>query len=230
MEAIILAGGLGTRLRSVVSDLPKPMAPINNKPFLAYLIQYWASQGITRFVLSVGYKYQSIKDYFGESFQDVIIDYAIEESPMGTGGGLLNACKKLTGNDMTLVLNGDTFFAIPLSSLLEHHKNNQAYLTIAASQAINTRYNNLILGENDKINKIANDQSNEFVLVNGGVYLFETSQLICRVRDFLAPCSLENDLLPSWVETERVYAYLSNKYFIDIGIPADYLKVCNGLM
>ena len=93
--AVILAGGLGTRLRSVISDLPKPMAPINGRPFLEYLICYWIGQGINHFVLSVGYLHQAIIGYFGNQFKGACIDYVIEESPLGTGGGLLLASKKV---------------------------------------------------------------------------------------------------------------------------------------
>jgi len=95
MEAIILAGGLGTRLRSAVPSLPKPMAPIKGKPFLGYLFDYWLHQGIKHFILSVGYKYEVIHERFGTKYKDADVSYAIENEPLGTGGGLLLALNSL---------------------------------------------------------------------------------------------------------------------------------------
>ena len=96
--AIILAGGLGTRLREAVPDLPKPMAPVNGRPFLEYLIDYWIEQGVKRFVMSVGYLHQDIVRHFGYRYRGVEIDYSVEESPLGTGGALLLASSKLKSN------------------------------------------------------------------------------------------------------------------------------------
>ena len=93
-SAVILAGGLGKRLRSAVPDLPKPMAPINGRPFLEHQMRYWIAQGINHFVLSVGYRYKMIIDYFGAQFEGVSLEYVIEEAPLGTGGGLVLASKK----------------------------------------------------------------------------------------------------------------------------------------
>ena len=110
--AIILAGGLGTRLREAVPNLPKPMVPIHNRPFLEHQMDYWIEQGITRFILSVGYLKDIIISHFGNSYKSVSIDYAIETSPLGTGGALLLAAKNL--NETFLVLNGDTFIEVSL--------------------------------------------------------------------------------------------------------------------
>src|SRR5690349_16571222 len=103
MTAIILAGGLGTRLRSVVADVPKPMAPIAGRPFLAYQIEYWIAQGVQRFILSVGYKHEIIMDYFGDRYQGAEIEYAIELLPLGTGGGFLQATKKINSTEPFLL-------------------------------------------------------------------------------------------------------------------------------
>ena len=106
--AIILAGGLGARLNNTVPNLPKPMAPINNRPFLEHQMDYWIGQGINRFILSVGYLKDLIIDHFGDKYKKASIEYAIEHKPLGTGGGLLLAAKNIT--EPFLVLNGDTFF------------------------------------------------------------------------------------------------------------------------
>ena len=113
MEAIVLAGGLGTRLRSVVSELPKPMAPVGDKPFLEYILKYLKKNGIDKVVLSVGYKWETIKEYFGDSFEDIELVYSIENEPLGTGGAIKQAMEYVSDVNVFIV-NGDTFFDIDL--------------------------------------------------------------------------------------------------------------------
>ena len=110
-SAVILAGGLGTRLRSAVPDLPKPMAPIGGRPFLEYQLDYWIVQGISRFVLSVGYRHEAIMQHLGTRYKGIELEYAIEKRPLGTGGGLLLAAEKASRGGPFLLLNGDTYFA-----------------------------------------------------------------------------------------------------------------------
>ena len=112
--AIILAGGLGTRLRSAVPDLPKPMAPIAGRPFLAHQMDHWIGQGVSRFVLSVGYRHEAISSHFGRRFHGAAIDYVVETSPLGTGGAVKLATAGLPRDEYTLLLNGDTYFDVPL--------------------------------------------------------------------------------------------------------------------
>ena len=117
--AIILAGGLGTRLRSVIPDLPKPMAPICGRPFIEYQLEYWIKQGINKFILSVGYKNKVISGYFGDNYKGVEIDYVIENEPLGTGGAFLLASERIANNESFLLLNGDTYFDVDLDKLKE---------------------------------------------------------------------------------------------------------------
>jgi D-glycero-alpha-D-manno-heptose 1-phosphate guanylyltransferase len=125
-SAIILAGGLGTRLRSAVPDLPKPMAPIAGRPFLAYQLDYWIRQGVDRFVLSVGYRHESIMAYFGAAYRGIAVDYSVEQTPLGTGGGLLLALERLDGGQRPfLLLNGDTYFEVDLATLSAFHDCNK---------------------------------------------------------------------------------------------------------
>src|SRR5262245_49936719 len=121
MQAIVLAGGLGTRLRATIGDIPKPLAPVRGRPFLEYLLAYWIGQGVTSFILSVGYRSEMITGHFGASFRGAAIDYAVEDRPLGTGGGLLLATTRLAADDPFLVLNGDTYFEVPLAALLKFH-------------------------------------------------------------------------------------------------------------
>ena len=128
-EAIILAGGLGTRLKSVLEGIPKPMALIAEKPFLEYLLKYLQSYGIEHVILSVGYNWEIISDYFGSKYTSMEISYAIEDEPMGTGGGIRLALEKVKG-EHTFILNGDTFFKVNLRDLSEFHFAHQADMSM----------------------------------------------------------------------------------------------------
>src|SRR5688500_18404054 len=129
-EAIVLAGGLGTRLREAVPDLPKCMAPVNGKPFLHYLLAYYQQQGIERFLLSVGYKHELVSDYFANSSHDFNLTYVVENEPLGTGGGIQLAMPEVSGKNV-LVLNGDTFFKIDLKKFSAFHNTEGAECSLA---------------------------------------------------------------------------------------------------
>ena len=120
-EAIILAGGMGTRLKGIISDMPKPLAPINGIPFLTYLIKFLKQEGIKHIVLSVGYRWEMIKEIYGDMFEGIDISYAIEEEPLGTGGGIALALRKTTKEDI-LILNGDSFIDFDLKTFYDFHK------------------------------------------------------------------------------------------------------------
>jgi D-glycero-alpha-D-manno-heptose 1-phosphate guanylyltransferase len=225
VEAIILAGGLGTRLRSAVPNLPKPMAPINGKPFLEYLLDYWLQQGIKRFILSVGYKGEVIREQFGTKYKDVDLNYAIEKEPLGTGGGLLLSIKQLKSQKPFLLLNGDTFFAVNLKNLFKHHNDCNSDITLSLVKIPNNkRYSAILLNKYGLINSIERRiESSKEDLSNGGVYvmkknLFEECKLTSKKK-----CSLENNLIPDLLsQKRRVSGFVSSAKFIDIGVPSDY--------
>lgn len=214
MEAIILAGGFGTRLRSVCSDRPKPMAEIQGKPFIEYLLEYWKRQGVVHFIFSVGYLHQIIICYFGMDYQGIPIDYAIENEPLGTGGGLLQSIPFLRHPDSPfLVLNGDTFFDVPLITFF--HKGE---VTLALYQIEkNARYHGVILEEDGLIKNI-NDLNSK--LINGGCYLFNKKALAGFRQK--GPLSLEKEILPILISQGDCYGQMFDGSFIDIGIPEDY--------
>jgi len=214
MEAIILAGGFGTRLRSVCSDRPKPMAEVQEKPFLEHLLQYWKNQGVSHFILSVGYLHSVIINYFGKEYQGIPIDYAIENEPLGTGGGLLKALPYLHHPESTfLVLNGDTFFEVPLATFA--HKG-EATLALYKIEK-NTRYHGVTL---DNFSKIQNFNDPSSLLINGGCYLFDKKSLAQFQQK--EPLSLEKEILPILMSQGTCYGQLFDGFFIDIGIPEDY--------
>jgi len=222
-EAVFLAGGFGTRLQSVVKDVPKPMADINGKPFLHYLILFYKKQGIKHVVLSVGYLHEVVQDYFGNSYQGVKISYAIEDSPLGTGGAIKKSLK-LTQSNEVFVVNGDTMFAVNLKEIATFHfKNNSDFTLVAREVEDVSRYGNVVLGGNKRILGFfeKNDKSGKGY-INGGVYLINKSYL--NHFSFPEKFSIEKDFFEKYYQEGSFYGKPCHNYFIDIGIPEDYLK------
>lgn len=225
--AIVLAGGLGTRLREAVPDLPKPMAPINGRPFLEHQLDYWIDQGIKRFVLSVGYRRDAITSHFGASYRDATIEYAIEESPLGTGGGLLLAAAFVDRKRPCLVVNGDTFFEVSLVELESFHHRKGSDWTIAMFRTAESgRYMGLQVAHDGRIESMRSGLPGEAeVLSNGGVYLIGADILADCGFAVGTPASLENDILAALRDRgAKIFGYECAGRFIDIGIPHDYFR------
>lgn len=225
-EAIILAGGKGTRLQPVVSDLPKPMAPIGDIPFLEYLLNYLESYKIEHVILSVGYKWEVIQDYFGDKFKSIKISYAVEKEALGTGGGIKLAIQKTEG-EHCYVLNGDTFFDVDLHDLSEFYFAHQSDMAICVKRKKDFfRYGTVKLD----VCKVVGFQEKQPVksgLINGGVYIMSTK--LFRRYDMPDKFSLEKDLMEKHLDTLKICAMRCSEYFIDIGIPVDYEKACKDL-
>jgi D-glycero-alpha-D-manno-heptose 1-phosphate guanylyltransferase len=224
--AIILAGGLGTRLREAVPDLPKPMAPINGRPFLAHQLDYWIMQGIKRFVLSVGYRHEAISGHFGAAYRGIALDYAIEPTPLGTGGGLLLAAERLSGEEEFLVLNGDTYFEADLAALREFHENRKSDWTFALFRTDEAgRYMGMGVATDGRIASLKSGAGAPGRLANGGVYLVKPEALRSHAWDKGAKVSLEDDILPATIAAGwRLYGLECGGRFIDIGVPEDYSR------
>ncbi len=225
MEAVILAGGLGTRLRAVVPDLPKPMAPVNGKPFLEYQMGYWIAQGIERIVLSIGYKKETISKHFGQRFLGAELVYAEEERLLGTGGALLHAATYLDTDANFLALNGDTYFEVSLAELDSVHGVADADMTLALRQLdVNDRYSGVRLGANSEIVEFQRrDEPVREPLVNGGVYL--VNRRVLRELSPQRPLSLEDDVLPDLLQRgKRIFGHVVSGSFLDIGLPEDYRR------
>jgi len=225
MEAVVLAGGLGVRLRGAVPDAPKPMAPVNGRPFLEHQMDYWISQGITRFILSTGYKSAIIEKHFEDRHKTAEIDYAIEEKPLGTGGGLLLAALK-TKKSPFLVLNGDTYFEAPLERLCLYHGQMRADVTICLLRVPkNDRYGCVELEQDGAIKSFkAHTGNTRENLINGGVYLISKQALNDIGKSPGEKALLEDDIFPDMIRTGgRVYGFpCEGAKFIDIGVPEDY--------
>ncbi len=229
MKAIILAGGLGTRIRGAISEaLPKPMAPVNGKPFLEYVLQHLTQHKVNQIILAVGYKYERIQDYFGSSFGQAEISYSVETEPLGTGGAISVALDLIAEADTpVLVLNGDTYFPIDYGSLLEQHIQKKAGISLALKfLEDNSRYGSVKLDNQDRVVAFTEKQAAGQGLINGGVYLIERN-------------IFQNQVLPDKFSFEE---FLANKvtdlplagivfdsYFRDMGIPEDYQKLQNEL-
>ncbi len=227
LPAIILAGGLGTRLKSAVPDLPKPMAPINGRPFLEYQLDYWMGQGVSRFVLSVGYKRESIMSHFGARYREAKIEYAVEETPLGTGGGLLQAAQMLAPTQPFLVLNGDTFFEVPLIQLEQIHTTYRSGWTIALFKASEpNRYGKITCAADGRIETFTNEKAAPGDYANGGIYLL-ASDALANLQPG-KPTSLEQEILPGFIARGgRCFGMPHDGQFFDIGLPHDYYQAAN---
>jgi D-glycero-alpha-D-manno-heptose 1-phosphate guanylyltransferase len=226
MELIILAGGLGTRLSQVVSDVPKPMAPIRNRPFLDYLMDWLSAYRVSRVIMSVGYKSDIITDHFGTSFNNIPIVYAYENEPLGTGGAILNALKYASANNV-LVVNGDTYFPVDLDILSEFHTANGGVISIALKLMENfDRYGTVDLHETT-ISGFKEKQRLESGLINGGIYFLKKD--FFNSKTYPLKFSFETEILEKETAGGDIKGLVFSEMFIDIGVPDDYQKACEEL-
>lgn len=222
-SAVILAGGLGTRLRSAVPDLPKPMAPISGRPFLEYQLDYWISQGVSRFVLSVGYRHEAIAEHFGSRYKGVQIEYAVEERPLGTGGGFLAAAEKLSRQEPFLLLNGDTYFGVDWNVLHAYAMEHDADWCLSLFRTSEKgRYMGIEVSPEGQITSLKSGVEQGSRLANGGVYWVHP-RVLSGAPSLGEKMSLEDDLFPNaFAAGRRLFGLEFKGTFIDIGVPEDY--------
>lgn len=224
MEAVILAGGLGTRLRSLVADQPKSLADIGGRPFLDYLIAGLQREGIERIVVCVGHLGEQIERHLGDgSSLGVAIRYSREMEPLGTGGALRLALTLLE-DETVLVTNGDSFLDFSLRDMLGLHRSRGAQVTMALSrQVARGRYGAVEVDAQGLVTAFREKpEASDAVLINAGVYLMERSAIEEIAPD--RPTSLEREVLPRLVGRSLFGAPFPG-YFTDIGVPADLLAV-----
>lgn len=221
MDAIILAGGLGTRLRKVVPDAPKPLAPVNGRPFLDMLLESFdRSPHIGKVVLAIGYLAEAIKERYADTQYHFPVVFSYEESPLGTGGAVKKALHLLSGDDV-IAINGDTYADVDIGALLKFHRKKNGVATIAvARKQESARYGAVAFDDNYKIHSF-DEKSDTSDFVNAGTLILRKS-LFDSVEGG-AVCSLEKDLIPEWLE-QGVYAYIHQDGFIDIGTPESYAE------
>jgi D-glycero-alpha-D-manno-heptose 1-phosphate guanylyltransferase len=222
LEAIILAGGLGTRLKSVVSDVPKCMAPVNGIPFISYIITYLQKQGINKFIFSVGYKSEAIIEYVETHFKNLNKIFIIEEEQLGTGGAIKKSCKEVMSKNV-IVVNGDTIFNINLADLMESHHLLNAACTLALKELNNfDRYGAVEFDDNDTITAFHEKKFCTTGFINGGIYALNVSAFL--EKELPEKFSFEKEYLEKYLHEKKISGIAFNNYFIDIGVPEDYEK------
>ena len=220
MECVVLAGGKGTRLRSVVSDLPKCMAPVAGRPFLAWLLDDLREAGFDHIILSLGYKHEAVEAWVATRPDRDSITYVVEEEPLGTGGGVRLALRQAR-EDAVFILNGDTFFGVDYPAMQAFHRQSGAQATLALKPLRDfDRYGEVTLDGEGRITAFREKRPCAEGLINGGVYLLQRDALAEMPERF----SLEKDYFEPKAESAGLAGFRSEGYFIDIGIPADYAR------
>jgi D-glycero-alpha-D-manno-heptose 1-phosphate guanylyltransferase len=227
MEAIILAGGFGTRLRSVVADRPKALAEIAGKPFLHFLVEYYQSIGVTKFLFSVGYLHAQVTEFLKEYFPQLSYQVVVEDEPLGTGGAIRLCLESATSSDV-LIINGDTFHELDLEQYLNFHLTNSAACSIAIKPMTNfDRYGSVVIDEFSRIIKFNEKQHCASGLINTGVILANLHVIRKMLQNLPNSFSFEREFLQTQLSSIPIFGFLSQGYFIDIGIPEDFLKAQN---
>lgn len=220
IEAIVLAGGFGTRLRTVVPDMPKPMAPVAGRPFLEILLNSLARKGVERVVISLGFQADVIASHFGNQFAGIELEYVVEESPLGTGGATRLAMTRCIA-DHTFIFNGDTFLDLDVYGV-ERMWQQQKYPIIVARQVKDTARYGCLVVKDGRVTGFAEKGVVGPGLINAGCYVLAKEGLTNWPLN--TPFSLESDYFASAVINELVIAFEANGLFVDIGIPEDFLR------
>jgi len=232
LQAVILAGGLGTRLRAIVKDKPKALVEINGKPFLEYQLEFLNRYRVTDLIVCTGYLGEKVEKHFSDGKEyGVSIRYSRELDLLGTGGALKNASFML--DDRFFVLNGDTIFDTNLHSMKNFHEKSRADATLAlTSVSDQSRYGSVTCEEKNpfckdpgnRITRFAEKASSSDQLISAGIYLLE--KRLFSWHDLPNIFSLEKDFLPQVVLESQVHGFLDiNAYFVDIGTPEGYRKL-----
>lgn len=219
-EAIILAGGLGTRLKDTVPDVPKCLAPVNGKPFLSYVIDHLIYEGITHFIFALGYKSELVIDFIGKEYPSILHKISIEEEPLGTGGAIRLACAHAKEKSV-LITNGDTLFKIDVDELASFNTLSGANCTLSLKYLENfDRYGVVEINEDCAITSFKEKAFYASGLVNGGMYALNVHKFL--EEELPEKFSFEKDYLEALFANRRMFGIEQDCYFIDIGIPEDY--------
>ena len=215
---------MGTRLKTIISDLPKPMAPIMNVPFLTYQLNYLKHFGIKKVIFSVGYLSEKIIAHYNQSFENINIEYSIEKNPLGTGGGIRMAMSNLN-EDLVLILNGDSFFDLNLEQFYNLHLEQKSDFSLALRYVNNSeRYGNIEFNSSHQITSfIEKNQLNQSGYINAGVYILSKKLYLQNTKPDIN-FSIEKDFFEKQLNQLIIKGFEFKDYFIDIGIPEDYLK------
>lgn len=219
-EAIILAGGIGTRLQSVVADVPKCLAPVHDKPFLSYVIDHLLTQGIEHFIFALGYKQEMIVEFLEKEYRCLLFKTSIEEEPLGTGGAIQKACAKAKDKSV-LVVNGDTLFKFDILKIAGFHILSGASCTVSLKPMADfDRYGVVEINKDNIIVSFKEKQHYDFGLINTGVYALHVHKFLDE--GLPDKFSFEKDYLEAFYSKRRMFGIEQDEYFIDIGVPEDY--------
>jgi D-glycero-alpha-D-manno-heptose 1-phosphate guanylyltransferase len=220
-EAVILAGGFGTRLRSVVSDVPKPLAPVAGRPFVAHVLDLLATQGIRRVVLATGFMADLVERELGGDWHGMQLAYSAETEPLGTGGAIAKAMP-LLGGDAFFVLNGDTFLSLDYASLDRAARASGRCLCMALAAVPDVARYGAVVVESGQVTGFKEKGQPGPGFINAGVYRLRRDVQACF--PIAASFSFEADVLGRLVTMGEVSAFKQTERFIDIGVPDDYAR------
>jgi len=220
MEAIVLAGGLGTRLRELVPDLPKAMAPVAGRPFLEILLTVLARKGFRRVILSLGFMAEKIITHFGDQFAGMELVYEVEDTPLGTGGAVRQALMRCN-DDHVFVFNGDTYLDLEVDDVEAHWQTHHAPIIVARKVSDTARYGRLNTIAERVIGFLEKGVAGPG-LINAGCYVLPVTILNSFALGQVF--SLETDFLAKTVGVQCTDLFVSNGHFIDIGVPEDYAR------
>ena len=217
----ILAGGKGTRLKTIVSDRPKSMAIVNGRPFLDFILENLHKFEISEVNLLVGYKHRDIINHYGEKFKNIKLTYSIENKLLGTGGAIKNAASN-TSKKYLVVLNGDTYCPINIKQLLDKHSDIDHKEIIGIRHLSDPkRYGLIKINEHDRVISFEEKKVSDKGYINIGAYILSSKNLTNFHEDIF---SLEETYLKFSLIKRNLYAFKTFEDFIDIGIPSDYIK------
>jgi D-glycero-alpha-D-manno-heptose 1-phosphate guanylyltransferase len=219
-EAVVLAGGYGTRLRQVVSDVPKPMAPIRGRPFLELQLSLLARNGFGHVVLAVGYLGQTIISHFGDRYEGIELSYNVEQSPLGTGGAIASALRKCRSGGV-FVFNGDTYLELDCDAAHQQWKNSRRGVIVGRQVPDTARYGRLVVKDGLVHGVLEKGEAGPGI-INAGCYVLDREQLVGLGQD--PPFSFENDYLARQLVAAPLDLFVTNGLFIDIGVPEDFRR------
>lgn len=222
-EAIILAGGLGTRLRSEIGDIPKALALINGRPFLEYQLDYLYNWQVEKVIIAAGYKSELIREHFGDKYKGLSLKYSIEEEPLGTGGAIRKALDLVDGL-RSIVVNGDTYYEVDIYKMVDFQRIKESNLLINLTYEEDvSRYGTV---EINKLNRITGfhekGEKKGAGFVNGGFYFINKAFFLSF--DLPEKFSFERDFLERYYDEYIFHGIRCSAYFIDIGIPEDFKR------
>jgi D-glycero-alpha-D-manno-heptose 1-phosphate guanylyltransferase len=221
-ECIILAGGFGTRLQSVVNDVPKSMAIVAGKPFLYHLFDYLEKEGFDHIILSLGYKAEVIIQWLELQNRRFGISYVIEDIPLGTGGAIKYAFSRIE-SEKAFVVNGDTFYDVDTNAMMSLHIEKRADISIALKPMTDfDRYGSVTIDNEKRIISFNEKQYCKEGLINGGIYIIDNS--VFKEVSLPQKFSFEKEIMESHIQDLKIYGFEQDSYFIDIGIPVDFEK------